>query len=286
MIMISLKLNEKRPIVIYEFLIFLWIVFILLNGFSREWIMVFVTIFIIYILANLLSYRKYRLVIPPITCIFVLLFIFRIDELIMNSFVVDQMIFLTSVSLNFVLKYGSTAFMFTSVLLFWYFRSKKGVYLGNKTKKVFYFISLLFLGLVISIDYISKFDIIMIDSSTFEFKGSSLVSRISIIDSCSGIFSLLIFFSCFLLFINLTKLNHKLDNGYILGIGSLGAFGIFLMNLFRIFILILLNLIFSVELMQEAHIYLGGILIIAYLSIYWSLIWSELPVQTKNKCET
>jgi exosortase/archaeosortase family protein len=279
--MISLRLIRIQSIALYEIIITLWIAIILLTGFTRDWIFLALTVVFIYVLAYLLSYRAYQLVFPPITCIFILFYVFRIDEMIMHSVLVDYLISLTTKSLSFMIKNGSIVVMFISIACFWYFRSLWCNYLGNKSKKGFYVISLIFLIAVICFDFLSKSNVTMIDPSTFEFHGTLNITRISIIDSCSGIYGLLIFFASFMIFINFTKLNRELDNSHIFVLGTLGAIGVFLVNLIRIIILIILNLVFSLDLMQETHLYLGGILIILYLSFFWSLIWSELPVQTQ-----
>ncbi len=281
--MISLRSNKPHLIALYEVIVSLWVVIILQNGFTRDWIILILTILIIYVLANLLSFRAYQLIIPPLTCIFILFFIFRIDEMIMHSFLVDYLISLTSISLSFMIKNGSIVLMFISIASFWYFRSLWRDYLGNKSSKGFYVISLLLFAAIICFDFLSKSNVTIIDQSTFEFQDTLNITRITIIDSCSGIYSLLIFFASFMIFINFTKLNHELDNRFIFVLGILGAIGIFLVNLIRIIILILLNLLISSDLMLETHLYLGGILIILYLSFFWSLIWSELPVQTQAK---
>ena len=43
-----------------------------------------------------------------------------------------------------------------------------------------------------------------------------------------------------------------------------------------------LNLNVSVDFMQEVHLYLGGVLIIGFISIYWSLIWLKLPINQER----
>ncbi|MFX0085956.1 MAG: hypothetical protein ACFFAU_09790 [Candidatus Hodarchaeota archaeon] len=274
-------MDKFSLIALYEFVVSLWVVIIFLSGFTRDWIILILTILIIYVLANLLSNREYRLVIPPLTSIFILFFIFRIDKMIIHSFLVDYLISFTSLCLSFMIKNGSIVIMVISIAIFWYFRSLCCDYLGNKSPKGFYVISLLLFASIICFDFLSKSNVTIIDQSTFEFHDTLNITRITIIDSCSGLYSLLIFFASFVIFINFTKLNRELDNIRIFVLGTLGAIGIFLVNLIRIIILILLNLLISSDLMLEIHPYLGGILIILYLSFFWSLIWAELPVQTQ-----
>ncbi|MHA2303943.1 MAG: hypothetical protein ACXACU_01035, partial [Candidatus Hodarchaeales archaeon] len=99
---------------------------------------------------------------------------------------------------------------------------------------------------------------------------------------CSGIYGLIIFSASFLIFINITKLNYEINNALMLILLVLGLISIFFINIIRILILILLNLVVSVDFMQEVHLYLGGALIIGFISIYWSLIWLKLPVNKER----
>ncbi|MFX0207230.1 MAG: archaeosortase/exosortase family protein [Candidatus Hodarchaeota archaeon] len=119
--------------------------------------------------------------------------------------------------------------------------------------------------------------IMLIDATTIQIDN---LTRISIVNSCSGIYGLIIFLSSFIFFTNVTKTNRKFDRAQILLSGIVGMIGVYLLNLFRILILIILSLYFPANIWSEAHLYLGGVFIIGYLAIFWGIIWSKKPIQS------
>jgi exosortase/archaeosortase family protein len=120
-------------------------------------------------------------------------------------------------------------------------------------------------------------EVSLIDATTIQIDN---LTRISIIDSCSGIYGLIIFLSSFIFFVNVTKSNRKFNRAQVLLSGTVGLIGVYLLNIFRILILIILSIYFPANIWSEAHLYLGTVFIIAYLAIFWGIIWSKNPIQS------
>ncbi|MHA2088859.1 MAG: hypothetical protein ACW972_11310 [Promethearchaeota archaeon] len=280
--MISLNNKKNSLYVLFGAAVFLWVISASIFPLLHKWINLFAIFSVIYISTSLLIEKRHRLIIISLSTIFFLIFSFRIDEMLSNAFFIDFLISITTKFVLYLLNFGPIMLMTAILVSFWIFRSKTLLGLSNKNNSYFYFISLSLLIAIALFDLISNHKIFMIDPTTFEFSKVVYISRISIIETCSGIYGLIIFSASFLIFINITKLNYEINNALMLILLVLGLISIFFINIIRILILILLNLVVSVDFMQEVHLYLGGALIIGFISIYWSLIWLKLPVNKER----
>ena len=220
---------------------------------------------------------SHRLIIPPLTSIIILYCVFRIDQMIMNTPFVKILTELTTQILVLLLKYGNLIPLLILIGSFCVFQSIGKNKSENITKRLpFVTFLLLFFGLIIFNGF-SQDKVTSIDVTTIQFES---LTRISIVDSCSGIYSLIIFLSSFFFFASVTRINRAFKRVQMILFGIMGVIGIYLVNLLRILILINISLNFPTFVLNETHIYLGGIFTICYLSIFWVVIWSILPVRS------
>jgi len=274
--MISSSIYQKYElIVLYEIFIGIWVFYALTSQFAADWIIVIQTIFFSYILACFLLKESHRKIIHSFTCL-VILFVFRMDYFILNSVLTKALTELTTLILFLIMKYGDSIFLLLLFLLMCAFQSlrREEMKFFSKWFSIGVFIVLFYISFIYTF---SPEEVLLIDATTIQMDSTS---RISIVDSCSGIYGLIIFVSSFIFFVNVTRTNRKFDLAQIMFSGSIGILGVYLLNLFRILILILLTLYFPAEIWSEVHIYLGGIFIIGYLTIFWGIIWSKLPINS------
>lgn len=266
-------------IFLYESLILIWVFFLIFFHFSLDWFAMGLTILIIFILPKFSLKNSHRIVLPPLTCLFIVYSVFRIDQMVMKTPIVVFLTKLTSYSLIFFVKYSNSIPLIILVGNFCLFQS-----LGKKDLKnvpmyfsIFTFFLVLIAGAMLT--GISHYEVSSIDVTTLQFKGLGRMARIAIIDSCSGIYGLLIFASSFFVFVNVTRANRTFKSSHMILSGLVGVIGIYLINLFRILFLIYLSLYFPTVLWNELHVYLGAVCVLCYLSFFWIIIWSILPVR-------
>ena len=275
----KLSYQNVESIFLYEIIVFMGAILALLTRFTPDWVTVGQTIFFSYILAHFILKDSHRLIIPPLTSIIILYCVFRIDQMIMNTPFVKILTEFTTQSLVLLLKYGNLIPLLILIGSFWVFQSIGKNKSENVTKRLpFVTFLVLFIGLIIFNGF-SQDKVTSIDATTIQFES---LTRISIVDSCSGIYGLIIFLSSFFFFASVTRINHAFKRVQMILFGIMGIIGIYLVNLLRILILINLSLNFPTFVLNEAHIYLGGIFIICYLSIFWVVIWSILPVRSST----
>ncbi|MHA2245905.1 MAG: hypothetical protein ACXADY_13160 [Candidatus Hodarchaeales archaeon] len=275
----KLSYQNIESIFLYEVIVFMGAILVLLTRFTPDWVTLAQTIFFTYIIAHFLLKDSYRLIIPPLTSIIILFCVFRIDQMIMNTPYVKILTELTTQCLVLLLKYGNLLTFLILIGSFCVFQSLGKNKSENVTKRLpFVTFVLLFVGLIIFNGF-SQDKVTSIDATTIQIES---LTRISIVDSCSGIYSLIIFLSSFFFFASLTRINRAFKHVQMILFGIMGIIGIYLVNLLRILILINLSMNFPAFVLNEAHIYLGGIFIISYLSIFWVVIWTILPVRSST----
>lgn len=277
--MIRSNYQKVESVFLYEAVVFIWVIFTLFTRFLPDWIAVGHTIFLSYIIAKYFLRDSQRLIIPPLTSILLLYCVFQIDQMIMNTPYVRILTEFTCQNLVLLLKYGNSIPLLLLMGSFYVYQSIGKERLQNITKSLpLVTFLLLFFGIII-FNGITYDKVTLIDVTTLQFES---LTRISIVDSCSGIYGLLIFLSSFLVFVNVTRINRIFKRKHVIIFGSLGIIGVYLVNLLRILILVNISLNFPSVVMDEAHIYLGGIFIISFLVVFWAVIWSILPVRSST----
>ena len=277
--MIRSNYQKVESVFLYEAVVFIWVIFTLFTRFLPDWIVVGQTILLSYIIAKYFLRDSQRLIIPPLTSILLLYCVFQIDQMIMNTPYVRILTEFTCQNLILLLKYGHSIPLLLLMGSFYVYQSIGKERSQNITKSLpLVTFLLLFFGIII-FNGITYDKVTLIDVTTIQFES---LTRISIVDSCSGIYGLIIFLSSFLVFVNVTRINRIFKRKHVIIFGSLGIIGVYLVNLLRILILVYLSLNFPSVLMDEAHIYLGGIFIISFLVVYWAVIWSILPVRSST----
>ncbi|MHA1214369.1 MAG: exosortase/archaeosortase family protein [Candidatus Hodarchaeales archaeon] len=103
-----------------------------------------------------------------------------------------------------------------------------------------------------------------------------------IVDSCSGVYSILLFLTLFVLFSILTRRKQEFSLNRILVSGFTGILGAFIVNLTRIIILIVISFKANSLILESFHLFIGAILIIIYLSCFWIVLWSTLPKNSSD----
>lgn len=277
--MIESSSQKVESIFIYEIIIFLWVILALLTQFTSDWILVGQIVIFSYVLAHFILKDNQRLILPPLTSIIILYIIFRIDQMIMNTPVVTILTQLTSRLLVLLLKYGDFIPLVILIVSFCVFQSLEK-HSSNSITKIFPIATFsLLLSFLILFSSFSQDNIKVIDITTFQI---DYIARISIVESCSGIYGLLIFLSSFFFFVNVTRTNRTFKRKQVILFGTVGVIGVYLLNLLRILILINLNMCFPTNIWSETHIYLGGIFILSYLAIFWIVIWLILPIRSST----
>lgn len=154
-----------------------------------------------------------------------------------------------------------------------------------KDKLLFFCCTWVILALFLIMSFY-QFRVAMVGQTTLQFGQAGKLVQITIISSCSGIYGLLIFTSTFFVMIQQTYKKWKIGRNKIIIFGTVGALGVYLINLLRILILIAIELHFH-HFLELVHLYLGSLFIIAYLVGYWTTIWSYLPrvVQRENNIQ-
>ncbi|MFX1517419.1 MAG: hypothetical protein ACFFC6_14030 [Promethearchaeota archaeon] len=267
----SLTYQKYEFLFLYGILVGIWVFYALVSQLVANWVIVIQTIFYSYIIACFLIKENHRQIIHSLTCIIILL-VYRIDDLIVNSVYPKILTEITTQIIFLFLKYGDSLFLFLlffSMCVFQSLRRGEMKFVSNWFS-IAVFIVLFFISFIYTF---SSENVLLLDATTIQMDSS----RISIVNSCSGIYGLIIFLSTFIFFVNVTRTNREFNFHQVLLSGSVGIIGIYLLNLFRILILILLTFYFPADLWSETHIYLGGIFIIGYLTIFWGIIWLKLP---------
>ncbi|UCE14861.1 MAG: exosortase/archaeosortase family protein [Candidatus Heimdallarchaeota archaeon] len=202
--------------------------------------------------------------------------------MVMKTPIVVFLTELTSLNLLFLIKYGSSIPLIILICSFCVFLSLEKTKLKNVSMHFSLFTFFLVLIGGVMLNGISQYDVSSIDVTTLQFESFDNISRITIIDSCSGIYGLLIFISSFIVFANVTRVNRSFNGSQVILSGVLGVIGIYLVNLFRILILVCISLYLPTMLWDELHIYLGAVCVLCYLSFFWAIIWSILPVHSPS----
>lgn len=267
--------QKNKFLFLYGMFVGIWVFYGVISQFVATWIIVIQTIFFSYLAACFLLKENLRQIVHSFSCI-VILFIFRIDYLILESVFTKILTELTTIFLFLILKYGDSIFLIWLFLSMCVFQSLR----KEEMKFTYRWFSICVISALLIISFIFHFSsekVLLIDATTIQMENSS---RISIVDSCSGIYGLIIFLSSFIFFVNVTKTNRKFTFDQIMLSGTVGIIGVYSLNLFRILILILLTLYIPAKVWSETHIYLGAIFIIGYLTIFWGIIWSKLPLNS------
>ncbi len=186
---------------------------------------------------------------------------------------------LTTQILVLLLKYGNLIPLLLFIGSFCFFQSVGRSGSENLKRNLSF---LTFCGLMAGFIVFNGFPqdkVTSIDATTIQLEN---LIRISIVESCSGIYGLVIFLSRFFFFVNVTRINRVFKSSQVIVYGILGLIGVYLVNLLRMLILINLSLSFSSVLWFEAHLYLGAIFIVCYLSFFWLMIWSSLPIRSSS----
>ncbi|MFW9904361.1 MAG: exosortase/archaeosortase family protein [Candidatus Thorarchaeota archaeon] len=274
MIRIS-KYQKYESFVLYETILGIWVFYALISQFAAAWVILIQTIFFSYISAYYLLEERQRQIIHPFTSI-IILYIFRIDQIILKTVFTEVLTEITSKILFLMLKYGDLIFLLLLFISMCISQSLR----RYEMKSCFHFFTIgviIVTYLLAFVSYFSPDKVILLDATTLQIGN---LTRISIVDTCSGIYGLIIFLSSFIFFVNVTKSNRQFDRAQILLSGIVGLIGVYSLNLFRIIILIILSSYFPTNIWSEAHLYLGGIFIIGYLAIFWGIIWSKKPIQS------
>ncbi len=258
---------------LYETLVGIWVIYALLSQFTTDWILIIQTILFSYFAACLLLKESQRQIIHPLTSI-IILCVFRIDEMMMKTVFTKLLTEFTSQILVLMLKNGNSILLLILFGSFCVFQSSGKAKMKSITKWLPFVTFLLIFSLFLIFSSFS-FEVFLVDKTIIQIEN---LTRISIVGSCSGIYGFIIFLSSFFFFVNVTKTNRIFKREQVISFGTVGVMGVYLLNLFRILFLIILSLYFPANVWSEAHIYLGGILIIGYLAIFWGIIWSILPV--------
>lgn len=235
------------------------------------------TILFSYIVACFLLKDSQRQIIHPLTSM-VVLYLFRIDQMIMETVFTQFLTEFTAQILVLMLKIGDSIPVLILAIFFCVFQS-----LGrNKMKSIVKGFSFVTFSVIFIAQFIFSFspdEILLIDSTIIQIER---LTRISIVDSCSGIYGLIIFLSSFIFFVNVTKTTRTITREQVILYGIIGMIGVYILNILRLLILINLSLYFPTEIWSEVHIYIGSIFIIGYLVIFWGAIWSTLPVRSST----
>ena len=267
--------QKYESFVFYETVVGIWVFYALVSEFAAAWIILIQSIFFSYISAYFLLEESQRQIVLPFTSI-IILFIFRIDQIILNTFLTEVLTIITSKILFLILKYGDSIFSLLLLISMCFYQSLRNYELKSYSKLFTAGIIPVYF-LIVFIYSFSPNEVSLLDQTTIQIDN---LTRISIIDTCSGIYGLIIFLSSFIFFVNVTKTNRKFDRAQVLLSGIIGMIGVYLLNIFRILILILLSLYFPAKIWSEVHLYLGGVFIIGYLVIFWGIIWSKKPIQS------
>jgi exosortase/archaeosortase family protein len=265
--------HKYEPFILYETIIGIWVFYAVISQFAATWIILIQTIFFSYIIAYYLLKQSQRQIILPLTSL-IILFIFRIDQIILNTVFTQVLTEITSKILFLMLKYGDSIFLLLLFISMCIFQSLRKQELKSYSQS--FSIGIIPINFLIAFIYsFSPDKVSLIDATTIQIDN---LTRISIVDSCSGIYGLIIFLSSFIFFVNVTRSNRKFNRVQVLLSGTAGLIGVYLLNIFRILILIILSLYFPANIWSEAHLYLGAVFIIAYLAIFWGIIWSKKPI--------
>ncbi|WP_455143616.1 exosortase/archaeosortase family protein [Candidatus Hodarchaeum mangrovi] len=132
------------------------------------------------------------------------------------------------------------------------------------------------LSLTILLGQIFNFSLNRLNSGVLEIKVHNEVINFEIIESCSGIQSLTIFIICFLIFTLITRQKWDLEAFPVLTLGLIGCIGVIFLNAIRITILIWISSIMGEEAISTIHLVLGAVLLLIYLTSFWSSIWNYL----------
>ena len=151
----------------------------------------------------------------------------------------------------------------------------------KRLPRMFGLISGMFVLLVL-FGLVSNFSLKRLNNRILEIKLQHKVINFEIIESCSGIQSLTIFIICFLIFAIITRQVWDLEDFPFLVLGILGCIGVILLNTIRIAILIWLSSIIGLEAISTVHLVLGAIMLLIYLTSFWSSIWSYLVKNSKR----
>ncbi|MFX0124075.1 MAG: hypothetical protein ACFFAE_10595 [Candidatus Hodarchaeota archaeon] len=265
--------HKYESFFLYETLVGIWVFFALISQFTTDWLLIVQTILFSYVAACLLLKESQRTIIHPLTSI-IILCVFRIDQLMMNTVVTKLLTELTTQILVLMLKFGDSILILVLFGSFFVFQSLWRAKMKSIANRLPFLSFVVILALLLVCSSLS-FEVVLIDKTIIQIEN---ITRISIVGSCSGIYGFIIFLSSFFFFVNLTKTNRILTREQVISFGTVGIIGVYLLNLVRILILISLSIHFPTTIWSDVHIYLGGILIIGYLVIFWGIIWSNLPV--------
>ncbi|MHA1972109.1 MAG: archaeosortase/exosortase family protein [Candidatus Hodarchaeales archaeon] len=133
------------------------------------------------------------------------------------------------------------------------------------------------------LEELNQIDLTLISGSELLISNTYRTICFRIIDSCSGIDSMVLFLTFFIIFSILTRKKQKFPLNYILISGILGVLGAFLVNLIRIIILIVISLKANSLILESVHPFLGGILLLIYLCFFWITLWSNLDTTSHER---
>ncbi|UCG04060.1 MAG: hypothetical protein JSW11_08745 [Candidatus Heimdallarchaeota archaeon] len=269
--------NRYESLFLYETVVGFLVFYALISPFPTDWVTILLTIIISYVVAIFLLKEAQRQIIHPLTSI-IILCIFRIDQIILKTVFTEILTELTTQVLFLMLKYSDSILLLTLLISFCVFQSLSLNRMKSYSKR-FSLVTLFVVFFILFLFTFSPEEVLLVNKTTIQIEN---FTRISIIDSCSGIYGLIIFLSSFIFFVNVTRSNREFKREHVIAFGTVGMIGVYLLNLFRILILIILSLYFPTNVWSEAHIYLGGIFIIGYLAIFWGIIWSRIPVRSSS----
>lgn len=104
-------------------------------------------------------------------------------------------------------------------------------------------------------------------------------ASVEIAESCSGIYSVMIFIAAFIAFI---ANEYNRFDFFVLSLLILGILTAYFSNLIRMTIIVLVGHYYGIDNMLFVHSNIGWIIFLIWISVFWSLLFKLLPSQMSN----
>ena len=103
----------------------------------------------------------------------------------------------------------------------------------------------------------------------------SKVSSISVESACSGIDSMMVFSA--LTVVMFMDVGRRLPKAKMAGFAFVGIVGVYLLDILRVPLVILVGYSFGVGLMETFHLYSGALMFLGFISLFWYFVLTRLP---------
>ena len=125
--MITITRENIDSLVLYEAMVLAWLVFLQILQITPDWITVGATILYLFLVSQLILKDPPWNSILPLNVIFLLFFVFRIDQMIMGTFLIEILTRLTAYCLLQILNYGSLIIYISLIGIFVLFQSQERI---------------------------------------------------------------------------------------------------------------------------------------------------------------